>query len=176
MPTSAIILSLAILAGVLLSDLGRKTITRHRLRRPLIIAGAAGATYLSALATSGTGLAIEIAGTAVGAILGLGAGALMRVQRDQRDGSILTEAGVGYALVWVIVIGARLAFIYGSGHWFAHPLGSWMHANAVTESALTDALVLMALAMTSARTLSLIVRSRGAAAGHPGASALPSIG
>jgi hypothetical protein len=171
MPTSAIILSLVILAGVLFSDLGRKAVTGRRIKRPLIIAGIAGAAYLSAFATSGTGLAIEIAGAAVGAILGLGVAALMRVEHDQRDGSIVTRAGFGYGLVWVIVIATRLAFIYGTTHWFSHSLGSWMYTNQVTESALTDALVLMALAMTSARTLSLIVRSRSA-----GAATVPSIG
>jgi hypothetical protein len=177
MPTSALILSLAIIAGVLFSDLGRKAVTHRRLMRPLIIVGVAGATYLSALATSGTGLAIEIAGAAVGAVLGLGVGALMRVRRDERDGGVLTQAGFGYAAVWVTVIGARLAFIYGSTHWFAHSLGSWMLANQVTEAALTDALVLMALAMTGARTLSLIVRSRAASTGTAGGhTGLPSIG
>ena len=35
MPTSAIILSAAILLGVLSSDIGRRAITTHRLLRPL---------------------------------------------------------------------------------------------------------------------------------------------
>lgn len=164
MSTSALILSAAILAGVFLSDLGRRAVTAHRLVRPLIIAGVAGASYLSAFATSGSGLALELAGAGAGAVLGLLAAALMRVEHDPSDGRAFTRAGVGYALIWIVVIGARLAFIYGTSHWFSASLGSWMHAHQITAAALTDALILMALAMTTARTLSLVARSRSGVA------------
>jgi hypothetical protein len=165
MPTSALILSAAILAGVFLSDLGVRAVTTKRLIRPLVIAGVAGASYLTAFATSGSGLAIELTGAGVGAILGLLAATLMHVEHDRSRGHAVTRAGYGYALIWVVVVAARLAFIYGSSHWFAGSLGSWMSANHITVDALTDALILMALAMTTARTLSLVARSRGAIAG-----------
>jgi hypothetical protein len=164
MSTSALILSAAILAGVFLSDLGRRAVTAHRLVRPLIIAGVAGVSYLSAFATSGSGLALELAGAGAGAALGLLAAALMRVEHDPSDGRAFTRAGVGYALIWIVVIGARLVFIYGTSHWFSASLGSWMHTHQITGAALTDALILMALAMTTARTLSLVARSRTGAA------------
>ncbi|HLH15457.1 MAG TPA: hypothetical protein VKV16_11750 [Solirubrobacteraceae bacterium] len=169
MPTSAIILSVAILAGVLLSDLGRRAVTPSRLRRPLIVAGVAGATYLTAFATSGTALAVELAGAGAGTLLGLLAAALLRVEHEPDGGRAYTRAGVAYALVWLATVGARLAFIYGSQHWFSASLGSWLHANHVSADALTDALVLMALAMACARTLSLFARARVLAPGSPAA-------
>ncbi|MGH2865682.1 MAG: hypothetical protein ACRDJX_10605 [Solirubrobacteraceae bacterium] len=159
MPTSALILSAVILAAVLVSDLGRRAVTHSRLRRPLLIAGIAGSMYLSAFATNGDGLAIELAGAGVGAVLGLLAGSLMRVEHDH-DGQAFTRAGASYALIWIAVIGTRLVFIYGSEHLFSASLGGWMSAHHVTTAALTDSLVLMALAMAVARTLSLISRAR----------------
>ena len=159
MPTSALILSAAILIGVLMSDLGRRAVTHSRLRRPLLIAGIAGSMYLSAFATKGDGLAIELAGAGAGAVLGLLAGSLMRVEHD-RDGRALTRAGAAYALIWIAVVAARLAFIYGSEHLFSARLGSWMTAHHVSTAALSNGLVLRALAMTVARTLSLIARAR----------------
>jgi hypothetical protein len=166
MPTSAIILSAAILLGVLSSDIGRRAITTHRLLRPLLIAAGAGTLYLTALATSGAGLALELACVGAGSLLGLLAASLMRVERGPDGGGACTQAGIGYALVWIVTIAARLAFIYGSAHWFSGSLDSWMRTNHITAAALTDALVLMALAMTVTRTLSLLIRTRtGANAG-----------
>jgi hypothetical protein len=160
MPTSALILSAAILIGVFISDLGRRKVGIHRLLRPLLIAGSAGALYLTGFATGGAGLAIELAGIGAGAALGLLVARLMRVESDPCSGVTVSQAGAGYALLWTAVVGARLAFIYGSQHWFSAELGSWMLAHHVSADALTDALVLMALAMTTTRTLSLLIRSR----------------
>jgi hypothetical protein len=165
MPTSALILTAVILAGVFLSDLGHRSVSRRRLQRPLIIAGIAGSMYLTALATSGAGLALELAGAATGAVLGLIAARLMRVEHDAGSGDVFTRAGIGYALIWVATATVRLAFIYGSQHWFSSSLDSWMLVHHITADVLTNALVLEALAMTTARTVSLYVRSRPGATG-----------
>ena len=164
MPTSALILTAVILTGVFLSDLGRRAVGGRRLRRPLIIAGIAGSMYLTAFATGGAGLALELAGAGMGAVLGLLAASFMHVEHDAKNGEVFTRAGVGYALIWIATAAARLAFIYGAQHWFSASLDSWMLAHHITPDVLTNALVLEALAMTTARTVSLFVRSRPGAA------------
>ena len=170
MPTSALILTVAILFGVFASDMGRRAITTRRLVRPLIIAGVAGATYLAAFATSGAGLAIELAGAGVGAALGLLAASTMRIEHDGDSGTVFSTAGVSYLAIWIAAAAGRLAFIYCSSHWFSSDLGSWMLAHHVSTAALTNGLILLALAMTTARTLSIVVRSRAAASGRVGVS------
>lgn len=165
MPTSALILTAVILTGVFLSDLGHRAVSRRRLQRPLIIAGIAGSMYLTALATSGAGLALELAGVGTGAVLGLLAAGFMRVEHDASNGDVFTRAGIGYALIWIATATVRLAFIYGSQHWFSSSLDSWMLAHHITADVLTNALVLEALAMTTARTISLYARSRPSARG-----------
>ena len=158
--TDAIILSIAILIAVFASDLGRRAITTHRLLRPLLVAAGAGAFFLTAVATSGDGLAIELAGLGTGALLGLLAASFMRIEHDEDRGSTFTQAGIGYALIWIVTISGRLAFIYGTQHWFSASLNGWLLVHHITGDALTDAVVVMALAMTSTRTLSLLARSR----------------
>jgi hypothetical protein len=160
MPTSALVLTAVILVGVFLSDLGHRAVGGRRLRRPLIIAGIAGSMYLTGLATSGAGLALELAGAGTGALLGVLAASLMRVEHDAENGEVFTRAGIGYALIWIATAAARLAFIYGAHHWFVGSLDSWMLAHHITTDVITDALVLAALAMTTARTISLYARSR----------------
>jgi len=132
-----------------------------------MVAAGAGAAYLTAFATSGTGLALELAGGATGALLGLLAASLMRIEHDPATGKTFTRAGISYALIWIATATARLAFIYGSQHWFSESLDHWMLTHHVTPDALTDTLIVLALAMTTARTLTLIVRSRSAVNPQP---------
>jgi len=71
----------------------------------------------------------------------------------------VTRAGAAYAALWIAVIAARSCFSIGAAHWFNHPLATWMANHQVTGAAITDTLIIMAVAMTLARTLSLAVRA-----------------
>jgi hypothetical protein len=57
------------------------------------------------------------------------------------------------------VILVRSCFSIGSVHWFNHALVTWSIAHQVTGAAITDTLVIMAVAMTLARTLGLALRT-----------------
>jgi hypothetical protein len=106
------------------------------------------------------GLYLELAGTAAGILLGLLATGLMTVYRSPKTGRPVSRAGFGYAILWIIIIGARSAFSYGSAHWFGPQLSTWMAAHHVVSAAITDTLLLMALAMLLTRTLGLAARAR----------------
>lgn len=158
--TEAMIVNGVVLATVLATDLGpARKIGRLRLLRPVIAAAVIIPIFIGRPATSGMGLAIEIAGIAAGILGGLAAGALIKVYRNQETGQPVSRATAPYALLWTIVIGARAAFSYGASHWFSAQLVSWAIANHVTEAALTDALIFMAIAMVLIRTAALGVRA-----------------
>jgi hypothetical protein len=55
-----------------------------------------------------------------------------------------------------------MAFSYGSAHWFTAQLGQWMADHRISADTLTDALLLMAVAMTLTRTLALAGKAAGA--------------
>jgi hypothetical protein len=158
--TQAMVINAAVLFAVLEADLGsHRTIGWFRLLRPILLAGGIIPLYLTALATHGDALTLEITGAVAGLLLGLLATSLMGVYRSPRTGRATSRAGWGYAAVWTSVIGARAAFSYGSYHWFKTPLGTWMSEHQVSTDAITNALILMAVAMTLARTFSLAVRA-----------------
>lgn len=158
MSASIWIVNLVVLASVLGTDLGRREISKRRLLRPAIVAAVIVPMYLKHPATAGTGLALELTLAGVGLLLGLGAAALLRTRREAATGRVLTQGGAGYAALWTAVVGARLMFSYGAQHWFSESLGRWMYQHSVTADALTDALVLMAIAMLLGRTGTLAVR------------------
>jgi hypothetical protein len=165
MPASVWVINLVVLAVLLEADLGRRKIGWFRVLRPLGGAAYVALTYLVAVSTSGNNLALEAAGVLVGVILGLASHLFISVSFDPAKGKAgrsVSHAGLGYGLFWVIVFGARLAFIYSSEHLFSRSLGQFLVAHQLVVNGLTDALIFMALAMALAR--SALLAGRGIAA------------
>jgi hypothetical protein len=164
--TEAMIVNAVVLATVLATDLGpARKIGLMRLLRPLIAAAVIIPLFISHPVTHGSGLAVEIAGCVAGLLGGLAATALMRVYRSPSAGRPVSSAGVPYAIFWTVVVGARAAFSYGAAHWFTAQIVSWAVANRVTEAAITDGLIFMAVVMILVRTVGLGARASRLPAG-----------
>jgi len=158
--TEAMIVNGVVLATVLATDLGpARKIGPVRLLRPVIAAAVIIPLFVARPVTHGTGLAVEIAGIVAGLLGGLAATALMGVYRSPETGKPVSRAGVPYAILWTVIIGARAVFSYGSAHWFEAPVVSWAIANQVSLAAFTDGLIFMAIAMVLVRTVVLGVRA-----------------
>jgi hypothetical protein len=159
--TEALIINGAVLIAVLEGDVGpHRKIGKFRILRPLITIAVIVPLFIDSPVTHGNGLLIELAGVAAGLICGAVAARLMRVYRSQKTGRPVSAAGLPYALVWIVVVGARAAFSIGATDWFPAQLDQWCLAHQVTGSAITDGLIFMALAMVLVRTASLGTRAR----------------
>ena len=167
MSASVWIINLVVLGVVLEADLGRRKITWLRLARPVLVAGAIIVYSLkrTPVATGGGGLAFELGLAVLGILLGLAAGAIFAVFRGA-DGFPRSQAGLGYAVLWVVVIGARIGFAYATGH--AHSVQVWLGTHHITSDSLTVALILMAAGMLLARTGTLMFRARALPDAAPG--------
>ena len=133
MLTKALIVNALVLFDVLEADLGgARKVTNFRLLRPLLTTAAIVPMFLVAVATHGTGLALEIGGSVAGVLFGIGVASLMSVRRDPASGQVVTGAGAVYAALWIAIIAARSAFSIGAEHWFNHSLATWMATNNVT--------------------------------------------
>ena len=158
--TEAMIVNGAVLVTVLASDLGpARKIGPMRLLRPVIAAAVIIPLFVDRPVTHGAGLVVEIAGILAGVLGGLAAAALMSVYRSPDTGRPVSRAGAPYAIFWTVVIGARAAFSYGAAHWFTDQIVSWAIANQVSEAAITDGLIFMAIAMVLVRTAGLAGRA-----------------
>ncbi len=152
MSTSQYALNLGLLAFILWSNLGTRRLTRARLLLPLVVVAAVAAGFLAHVPTEGNDVALEAALTSSGAVLGVLAGLLVRVEPAGDGSSLVMRAGSAYATLWVAVIGGRMAFAYGAEHWFGHQIATFSVVHEITGAAAwTAAFVLMALAMVLTR-------------------------
>ena len=135
-----------------------RKIGRFRILRPLITVALVIPLFIERPVTHGNGL-VELAGVAAGLFCGLVASALLRVYRSRLTGRPVSAAGLPYAMLWTVVVGARAAFSYGTAHWFPVQLDQWSFAHQVTGAAITDGLIFMAITMVLVRTAALSARS-----------------
>ncbi len=158
MSTTQWILSVALLGWALARNLGTREVTRGTFVLPLVIVAAAASYFLVPLPTAGNDLDLVVAFGIIGLSLGLAASAVTRL--DERDGRLVATAGAGFATLWLVMIGGRIAFAEwatGSG---ARTVGMFSRQHAITGAdAWTAAFVVMALGMVLARTVSLAVRT-----------------
>ncbi|WP_405087619.1 hypothetical protein [Microbispora sp. NBC_01389] len=152
MTTTQYLLNLGLLAYVLYSNLGTKTLTRTRMVLPLVVVAVAAYVFLREMPAIGNDARLELAGAAAGVALGVAAGLLVRVRRAGER--MVTVAGAWYAALWVAVIGGRMLFAYGADHWFSAGIATFSRTHLITGAdAWTAAFVLMALAMVVTRVL-----------------------
>lgn len=160
MNTTEIIVFVGIAALIIGTQVGRRALTPRRFLVPVLAAALVAYHYLQSIPTVGGDLDFEIALASAGALLGVAAAALMRVERDGRTGRLMTRAGTAYAALWIAVFGGRLVFAWGATHLWQHQIFQFSLQHEITGSAAwTAAFVLMALSMVLARTAVVGIRA-----------------
>jgi hypothetical protein len=158
----------ALFITILATQLGHRTPTLNRLILPVVIVAGIGLKYLTHLPTGTVNHLLEAAGLAAGILFGLASVALVKVDKDPDTGRATTAAGWPYAAVWTAALAARMAFAYGSTHWFHTALAHFTAANHINPATYATFFVLMVLTMITVRTITVIARakSQGADLGH----------
>lgn len=151
------LLDIAMIAIVLFQIRGRRLGARSLLL-PLAIVAYVAVEYLKGVPTAGNDLVLVVGCAAVGAVLG-SLCALATSVKPGADGTPVAKAGVVAAVLWVLGVGARLAFQLYATHGGESALGRFSLAHHITSSeAWVAALLLMAICEAAFRTAILAWR------------------
>jgi hypothetical protein len=152
MSTTQWILNIALLAWVLLRNLGTRPLDRAFVTIPLIVVGVAAGIFLREVPTAGNDVTLDVVFTAAGLVLGALATALTRVRVEA--GKTVVTAGAAFAALWIAVIGGRVLFAEWATGAGSRAVGRFSVEHLITGAdAWTAAFVLMALAMVVTRVV-----------------------
>ncbi|MET3985753.1 hypothetical protein [Streptomyces sp. PvR034] len=133
---------------------------------PLGIVAFVANSYLDTIPTAGNDLVLIGLLVAVGAALGIAGGAYTRIR--SLDGHVLIKAGAVSAVLWVVGMGARMAFQLWVQHGGAATVGRFSVTHQITsDKAWVAAFVLMALTEVVTRLATIFIRSRNVAVTRP---------
>lgn len=156
----------ALVALVVLQIRGRRMTTRMLLL-PVVAVGIVAVDFLHSVPTAGNDLVLIMAGALCGLVLGTACGLATRVFR-RTDGIPIAKAGAIAALLWVVGVGARVAFALYATHGGGDAIGRFGIAHQITSpEAWATCLVLMAIAEVVSRTAVLAAKQHRLPDGCP---------
>jgi len=145
----SLVLVLAVLRQIRPQSMGLRA-----LLWPVAIVVIVGFGYIADFRVTGNDLVIMSVGTVIGLVLGLSCAAFTRVWAD--GGVAMAQAGVLAAVLWLIGMAGRLAFVLFTEHGGAATVGQWSEAWHVNGGGWGATLLLMAVSEVLARTGGLV--------------------
>jgi hypothetical protein len=150
----------ALFIGLVIIQMRGKRLTAFTFLMPFAVVVGVGSRYLHGIPTAGNDLVLAVIGALVGAGLGIACAMTTAVYKDN-DGKPFAKAGPVAAALWIVGIGARLAFSFYVTHGGSEAIGNFSVAHHITSGqAWITCLILMAFGEVTGRTGALYMRSR----------------
>ena len=156
----SLVISGSIFAVMMLSQLGRREYTWHKVLFPLLSVAGFGYYYLKDATFAGNATWLYLVGIVIGAVFAVFTTATTRLERGT-DGKIYTTTGAGFVLSWLVAVVLRVGFVWGVTYLaeFREHVGIFMMNHQLLESTIAPFFVLMALTTVVGRVVALKVRT-----------------
>jgi hypothetical protein len=161
------ILIAAVFVAVVLTRIGRHRYARRQRILTLAVVAVLVVKYVRNMPTTGHDGLLEAACAAIGGLFGLAMLAVTSVDRDQTDGQIWVKAGIAYLTLWVVLLGARVAFAYSATGWARGDIRNFFISDKLSSSAIAPAFVLMTIGCLVVVTIGLAIRAALASNSQP---------
>ena len=150
----------AILVLMVIRQIREHPLDLRSLAGPVLVVGTVAALFLHSVPTGGNDVLLYTACVAAGATMGALAGRTTHLRRDGA-GRALGRAGWLAASLWIIGVGARMAFALAASNGAGPAIARFSIAHQIEgKDAWVAALIMMALADVLTRLIVIYVRGR----------------
>ena len=157
----------AVLVLMVIRQIREHPLDLRSLAGPVLAVGAAAVLFLHSVPVAGNDFVLELACVAAGATMGAVSGLATKLRRGQ-DGRALGHAGWLSASLWIVGVGARMAFAIAATNGAGPAIARFSMAHQITgQAAWVAALIMMALADVLTRLAVIYVRGRRLTAATP---------
>jgi hypothetical protein len=158
MSLETVAIGAAIVAFLVVTQLGRRPFTLGRALLPLAVIAYVASRFMPAMPVTAPNIISLCIATLAGVVMGLLLLACLRVGRNPNTGTPYTEAGITYLIVWLVLLGVRQLFVYGIQHWFTDAFGAFLVTHHISISVIAPAFILAAGAIFVTRLLGILWR------------------
>lgn len=169
MSLETFLIGLAIVAFLVLTQLGRRSFNLRRGLLPLAAIAYVAYRFWRRVPITEPNVVTLALAAGVGILMGLSLLACLKVGRNPDTGGPYTEAGAAYLILWLVLLAGRQVFVYGIQHWFTEGFGKFLSGHHVSVSVIAPAFIFLAGAIFLTRLVGILVRLKspplGAVAG-----------
>lgn len=158
---SALVISGSVFAVMMVSQLGRREYSWHKIAVPLLSVGAFGWVYLRHLPTAGNAVWLYLVGMIIGGVFAVLTTWSTTVEKDPETKRLFTNTGGAFVLAWLVAVALRIGFVWGVDNVpsFRDQVGIFMMNHQLVQPSVAPFFVLMALTTVLGRVVALKIRA-----------------
>ncbi len=159
--TQALVISGSIFAVMMVSQLGRREYSWHKVALPLLSVSAFGWAYLRHLPTAGNAIWLYLVGIVIGGVFAALTTMSTTIERDPSTTKLFTRTGASFVIAWLVAVLLRIGFVWGVDNVssFRQHVGIFMMDHHLVQDSIAPFFVLMALSTVVGRVVALKIRA-----------------
>ena len=158
---NAVVISGSIFAVMMMSQLGRREYSWHKIAIPVLSVALFGWAYLRHLPTAGNAVWLYLTGIAIGGVFAVLTTTTTAIEKDPNSNKLFTRTGAAFVITWLVAVALRIGFVWGADNVpsFRQQVGMFMLDHQLTQDSIAPFFVLMALTTVIGRVVAVKIRA-----------------
>ena len=158
---SALLISGSIFLVMMVSQLGHREYSWHKIALPIVSVAAFGWVYLRHLPTAGNAIWLYLVGIVIGGVFAVFTTLSTTLERDSATRKLFTRTGTAFLVTWLVAVALRIGFVWSVDNVssFRQQVGTFMMSHQLVQDSIAPFFVLMALTTVLGRVVALKIQA-----------------